>query len=29
MRSHRIVFLVFDGVTLLDVSGPAEVFAER
>lgn len=25
---HQVVFLVFDGVKLLDVSGPAEVFAE-
>ncbi|MEV4902774.1 GlxA family transcriptional regulator [Citricoccus sp. NPDC055426] len=23
---HRVVFVVFDGVTMLDVSGPAEVF---
>ncbi|MEU1538844.1 GlxA family transcriptional regulator [Actinacidiphila glaucinigra] len=26
--AHRVVILVFDGVTLLDVAGPAEVFAE-
>ncbi|MBE1875355.1 GlxA family transcriptional regulator [Myceligenerans pegani] len=26
--SHEVVFLVFDGVKLLDVSGPAEVLAE-
>lgn len=25
---HHVVFLVFDGVTMLDVTGPAEVFAE-
>lgn len=25
---RRVVFLVYDGVTLLDVAGPAEVFAE-
>jgi transcriptional regulator GlxA family with amidase domain len=28
MGIHRVVFLVFDGVKQLDVSGPAEVFAE-
>jgi transcriptional regulator GlxA family with amidase domain len=28
MRAHRVVFLVFDGVKMLDVSGPAEVFGE-
>ncbi|MCW0216519.1 MAG: DJ-1/PfpI family protein [Pseudonocardia sp.] len=28
MQPHRVVFLVFDGVKTLDVSGPAEVFAE-
>ncbi|MFI7494104.1 GlxA family transcriptional regulator [Kocuria sp. M4R2S49] len=27
-RSRRVVFLVFDGVKMLDVAGPAEVFAE-
>src|SRR6185437_14635557 len=27
-RTHVIVFLVFDGVKMLDVTGPAEVFAE-
>ncbi|MDQ0799006.1 GlxA family transcriptional regulator [Arthrobacter sp. SLBN-112] len=27
-RSKSVVFLVFDGVKLLDISGPAEVFAE-
>jgi transcriptional regulator GlxA family with amidase domain len=26
--AHRVVFLVYDGVTLLDVAGPAEVFTE-
>ncbi|WP_392754038.1 GlxA family transcriptional regulator [Streptomyces sp. LN590] len=26
--THRVVILVYDGVTLLDVAGPAEVFAE-
>ncbi|MEU4098540.1 GlxA family transcriptional regulator [Streptomyces sp. NPDC026673] len=26
--AHRVVILVYDGVTLLDVAGPAEVFAE-
>ncbi|MEI5103764.1 DJ-1/PfpI family protein [Streptomyces sp. PmtG] len=26
--THRVVFLVFDGVTLLDVSGPAEVLQQ-
>lgn len=26
--AHRVVILVFDGATLLDVAGPAEVFAE-
>jgi transcriptional regulator GlxA family with amidase domain len=25
---HRVAFLVYDGVTLLDVAGPAEVFTE-
>ncbi|WP_078864915.1 MULTISPECIES: GlxA family transcriptional regulator [unclassified Streptomyces] len=28
MAVHRVAFLVFDGVKMLDVSGPAEVFAE-
>ncbi|MQY40200.1 HTH-type transcriptional regulator CdhR [Streptomyces sp. RB17] len=28
MAVHRVVFLVFDGMKMLDVSGPAEVFAE-
>ncbi|MFE0726046.1 GlxA family transcriptional regulator [Streptomyces rochei] len=28
MTVHRVAFLVFDGMKLLDVSGPAEVFAE-
>jgi transcriptional regulator GlxA family with amidase domain len=28
MAVHRVVFLVFDGTQMLDVSGPAEVFAE-
>ncbi|MFE0820654.1 GlxA family transcriptional regulator [Streptomyces sp. NPDC058847] len=28
MTDHRVAFLVFDGVKMLDVSGPAEVFAE-
>ncbi|MFF4693005.1 GlxA family transcriptional regulator [Streptomyces sp. NPDC001307] len=28
MTVHRVAFLVFDGVKMLDVSGPAEVFAE-
>ena len=28
MTAHRVVFLTFDGVTHLDVAGPAEVFAE-
>ncbi|WP_067434224.1 GlxA family transcriptional regulator [Nocardioides jensenii] len=27
-RTHHVVFLVFDGVKMLDVTGPAEVFAE-
>jgi transcriptional regulator GlxA family with amidase domain len=27
-RSRRVVFLVFDGMKMLDVTGPAEVFAE-
>jgi transcriptional regulator GlxA family with amidase domain len=27
-RRHRVAILVFDGVKLLDVAGPAEVFAE-
>ncbi|MFE0629225.1 GlxA family transcriptional regulator [Streptomyces sp. NPDC058864] len=27
-RAHRVVILVYDGVTLLDLAGPAEVFAE-
>ncbi|MCE7010167.1 GlxA family transcriptional regulator [Kibdelosporangium philippinense] len=26
--SHRVAFLVYDGVTLLDLAGPAEVFKE-
>ncbi|MFF7212916.1 GlxA family transcriptional regulator [Streptomyces sp. NPDC008238] len=26
--AHRVVILVYDGVTLLDMAGPAEVFAE-
>jgi transcriptional regulator GlxA family with amidase domain len=26
--SHRVAVLVYDGVTLLDVAGPAEVFKE-
>ena len=26
--AHRVVFLVYDGVTLLDLAGPAEVFKE-
>ncbi|HEY0542108.1 MAG TPA: AraC family transcriptional regulator, partial [Actinoallomurus sp.] len=26
--SHGVAFLVYDGVTLLDVAGPAEVFKE-
>lgn len=25
MTTHRVAFIVFDGVTMLDVSGPAEV----
>ena len=25
---HRVAILVYDGVTLLDVAGPAEVFTE-
>ncbi|KDN22085.1 GlxA family transcriptional regulator [Amycolatopsis rifamycinica] len=28
MSDHRVVFLVYDGVTLLDLAGPAEVFKE-
>ncbi|MEV6741714.1 GlxA family transcriptional regulator [Streptomyces sp. NPDC051104] len=28
MTVHRVAFLVFDGMKMLDVSGPAEVFAE-
>ncbi|WP_134324101.1 GlxA family transcriptional regulator [Cumulibacter soli] len=28
MNAHEVVFLVFDGMTQLDVAGPAEVFAE-
>jgi transcriptional regulator GlxA family with amidase domain len=28
MAVHRVAFLVFDGMKMLDVSGPAEVFAE-
>ncbi|GAA2264711.1 GlxA family transcriptional regulator [Streptomyces atrovirens] len=28
MTDHRVAFLVFDGMKMLDVSGPAEVFAE-
>ncbi|KQZ67508.1 GlxA family transcriptional regulator [Nocardioides sp. Root151] len=27
-RTHHVVFLVFDGMKMLDVTGPAEVFAE-
>ncbi|MER6978170.1 GlxA family transcriptional regulator [Streptomyces carpinensis] len=27
-HTHRVAILVYDGVTLLDVAGPAEVFAE-
>jgi transcriptional regulator GlxA family with amidase domain len=26
--THRVAILVYDGVTLLNVAGPAEVFAE-
>lgn len=28
LKPHNVTFLAFDGVKLLDVSGPAEVFAE-
>jgi transcriptional regulator GlxA family with amidase domain len=28
MPTHRVAFLVYDGVTLLDLAGPAEVFKE-
>src|SRR5690242_10146279 len=28
MSVHRVAFLVFDGIKMLDVSGPAEVLAE-
>jgi transcriptional regulator GlxA family with amidase domain len=28
MAVHRVTFLVFDGIKMLDVSGPAEVFTE-
>src|SRR5690348_8316273 len=28
MPAHRVAFLVYDGVTLLDLAGPAEVFKE-
>lgn len=28
VTAHRVAFLVYDGVTLLDVAGPAEVFKE-
>src|ERR1044072_5312681 len=28
VSAHRVAFLVYDGVTLLDLAGPAEVFKE-